>query len=377
MRFNRWFIILVLYLLNSKAIAQTTDFSWWNPANNSFTTIEGQGWPNELKETYHRLPARAESTVNPEVWKLSQQSAGLIIRFKTNAEEITIRYQLNGAFAMPHMPATGVSGIDLYGIDAGGNYLWCAGKYAFKDTIEYKFINLKPKKTDVKTGIEYRLYLPLYNSLKWLEIGTPKSSSFTPIPIRKEKPVVVYGTSIAQGACASRPGTAWTAILSRKLNMPVINLGFSGTGRLEKEVINLINEIDARAFVLDCLPNLVGGKNTFSETEIFNRLVDAITRIRVQHPKTPVILTDHFGYTDAAINPVKRADYLMANHANHRAFAASKAQGVQYISLLPMANLKQDMDTMVDGTHPTDLGMLRYATAYQQLLNKVLQKNTR
>ncbi len=371
MRFNKWFIVLMLYLLNLKAVAQTVDFNWWDPAKTTFTTIEGQAWPKQVKETYDRLPARSEKTVNPEVWKLSQHPAGLVIRFKTNAEEITIRYQVTGALAMPHMPATGVSGVDLYGVDASGSYLWCAGKYAFKDTIEYKFTNLKPEKTDAKSGIEYLLYLPLYNSVKWLEIGTPETSNFIPVPIRKDKPVVVYGTSIAQGACASRPGMAWTAILSRKLNVPVINLGFSGTGRLEKEVINLINEIDARVFVLDCLPNLVGGKNTFSETEIFNRLVDAVNQIRALHPKTPVILTDHFGYTDAAVNPIKREDYTMANRANHRAFTALKAQGLQHISLLPMANLKQDMDTMVDGTHPTDLGMMRYATAYWQLLKNL------
>ncbi len=371
---KKFYLLLLLFLIIITGYGQSTPVRWWNPAKNSFPAIEGQGWTTEVNETYSRLPVRAEKTVSSDLWKLSKNSAGLVVRFKTDAEQITIRYQVEGEIALPHMPATGVSGIDLYGVDSSNNYLWSAGKYAFKDTIEYKFINLKPVKVNPATGIEYRLYLPLYNAVKWLEIGTPQESNFIALPIRQIKPMVVYGTSIAQGACASRPGMAWTAILSRQVNLPLINLGFSGTGRLDKQVIDLINEIDASVYILDCLPNLTGGKVNFSEAEIYTRIVNAVKEIRQLHPETPVVLTDHFGYTDALINPVKRAEYIMVNNINHKAFAALKSAGIKHVSLLPMEALQQDMDTMVDGIHPTDLGMLRYANAYKNLLIKILAK---
>ncbi|RYE18577.1 MAG: acetylhydrolase, partial [Sphingobacteriaceae bacterium] len=317
------FLLLLLVLVNQTTFAQNIPaFRWWNPTKSEVNAIEGQVWSKEVAAPYDRFPSRAEKTINPEVWKLSKQSAGLVIRFKTNASTIIIRYQVDGALAMPHMPATGVSGIDLYGVDNIGNYLWCAGKYAFKDTIEYKFtnLNLQPEKKDAKNSIEYRLYMPLYNSVKWLEIGIPDSNFISPIASRKDKPIVVYGTSIVQGACASRPGMAWTSILSRKINLPVINLGFSGTGRLEKEVLDLVNEVDASAYILDCLPNLTGGKNTFTQSEVYNRLINAVKQIRTKHLQTPIILTDHFGYTDAMINPLKRAEFIAINQTNHRAF---------------------------------------------------------
>ncbi|RYY26595.1 MAG: acetylhydrolase, partial [Sphingobacteriaceae bacterium] len=313
--------MMLLIMVGCTASAQNKPaFRWYNPAKNEVNVIEGQAWPMEVAEPFDRFPARAEKTINPEIWKLSKQSAGLVIRFKTNASAITIRYQVDGALSMPHMPATGVSGIDLYGVDNSGRYLWCAGKYAFKDTINYQFINLQPEKTGAKNSIEYRLYLPLYNSVKWLEIGVPDIDFISLLAARKDKPVIVYGTSIAQGACASRPGMCWTSILSRKINLPVINLGFSGTGRLEKEVLDLVNEVDASAYILDCLPNLTGGKNTFTQSEIYNRLIDAVKQIRIKHPQTPIILTDHFGYTDAMINPLKRAEFIAINQTNHRAF---------------------------------------------------------
>ena len=344
---------------------------WWNPAVSSPRAIEGQAWPEETGQPYGRLPARAEKSVSAEVWNLSQQAAGLVVRFKTNAEKITVRYQVAGPQAMPHMPATGVSGVDLYGIDAAGTWLWCAGKWAFKDTIEYNFSNLQPEHADAQ-GIEYRLYLPLYNTVRWLEIGVPLRSKLAPLPARKIKPIVVYGTSIAQGACASRPGMAWTAILSRRLDLPVINLGFSGAGRLDPEMTKLITEVPARVFVLDCLPNLVGGKATFTETDIYDRLMAAVKQIRAVQARTPIILTDHFGYTDAPVSPVKRALYKTANRINHQVVKDLAAQGVGSVYLLPVEQLQQDADTMVDGIHPSDLGMMRYAAAYEALIKMIL-----
>ena len=70
-----------------------------------------------------------------------------------------------------------------------------------------------------------------------MEVTVPKQSYFKPLPVRNDKPIVVYGTSITQGACASRPDSHGpNAILGRKLDRPVINLGFSGNGRLGKEL---------------------------------------------------------------------------------------------------------------------------------------------
>ncbi len=202
------------------------------------------------------------------------------------------------------MPATGVSGVDLYAISSDGDWRWCAGKYAFGDTIEYHFRNLEPNDAYHKMGREYRLYLPLYNSVKWLEVGVPDGTQFTPLPVRPDKPIVLYGTSIMQGACASRPGMAWPTILSRKLDDPLINLGFSGNGRLEPEVLSMVNEIDAKVFVLDCLPNLVNQEDYPLDT-VKSRILYAVRTLRQKHPATPIVLAEHAGYTDAAINPTQ------------------------------------------------------------------------
>lgn len=357
--------------------AQTADnpvaFTWWNPAKAEAPVLEGQAWPNEVKSFYDRLPARAEGKVRQPVWNLGRQSAGLMLRFRANAGEIKVRYVVEGRQALPHMPATGVSGLDLYAISSDGDWRWCTAKYAFGDTIEYHFRNIEPNDTYHKLGREYRLYLPLYNSVKWMEIGVPAGSVFSPLLTRPDKPIVIYGTSIAQGACASRPGMAWPTILSRKMDHPLLNLGFSGNGRLEPEVLSMINEIDAKVFVLDCLPNLVNPEDYPLDT-VQARIINAVKMIRQKHPTTPIVLAEHAGYTDEAINPTSRKRYSVVNEVLQVAFAQLQAEGIKALFLIPKSDFEQDIETMVDGTHPNDLGMMHYAQGYEKWLRKVLNE---
>jgi hypothetical protein len=353
------------FLIFHFAFPQAKEYQYYNPANDPALVLEGQAWPDEVKDFYDRLPARAEKIVRKPVWDLSKNSAGLQMRFVTDASEIIVKYTVAGSLQMPHMPATGVSGIDLYAKDGKNSWLWAAGRFSFGDTIVYRFNNLSPVKR------EYVLYLPLYNTVKWMQIAVPKENVFTPLPVRKEKPVVVYGTSIAQGACASRPGLAWTNILSRRLNIPLINLAFSGNGRLEPELLDLLAEFDAKLYVLDCLPNLTSGY--ISTAELKKRIVDAAVQLRSKRPFVPLFFTEHDGYTDGGVNPVRYKDYITVNKALDEVFDSLKEKGFQNIYLLKKEAINQDIETMVDGKHPNDIGMVRYADAYKKKLEEIFK----
>ncbi|MCE7061111.1 SGNH/GDSL hydrolase family protein [Dyadobacter sp. CY343] len=364
----------------SSAFAQNVRINWWNPQSAAFPVIEGRAWQGkDLKNPYDRLPAKAEKTVREAVWGLSNQSSGLMIRFRSNSPEIKVRYTVGGGHALPHMPATGVSGVDLYAISSDGEARWAAGKYAFGDTITYNFRGLAGNDNYHKKGREYRLFLPLYNNVKWLEIGTPEGTEFTALPVRPDQPIVVYGTSIAQGACASRPGMAWTSILSRKMDRPLINLAFSGNGRLEKEVVELVNEIDAKVFILDCLPNLTirpGSELAVTAEEVRSRILTSVKSIREKHPATPIVLAEHAGYTDEELNPQSKNFYQEVNEILKNAFAQLKSEGIENLYLISKKDFNQDIETTVDGTHQTDLGMMRYAEGYEKHLRNVLHEYT-
>lgn len=371
MKLRIFFSALVIFLFQFSFAQSKKEYKVWNPASDTVKVLEGQGWSGQLKDYYDRLPTRAEQSVRKEVWNLSKNSAGLKLRFRTNAEEIIVKYLVTGPLQMAHMPTTGVSGVDLYSKTVNGKWLWAAGKFSFGDTIVYKYTNLTKNDQGVNNR-EYHLYLPLYNSVKWMEIKVSNESQLTPLSVRKDKPIVVYGTSIAQGACATRPGLAWANILERKLDRPFINLGFSGNGRLETDLVQLMTEVDAKLYVLDCLPNLTAGY--ISTNELKKRIVNSIALLQEKRPETPILLTDHSGYTDEGINNVRKKEYQDVNLVLKETFDSLVAKGVKNIYRLSKEEINQDIETMVDGVHPNDIGMMRYADAYETKIRAIFNE---
>lgn len=343
-------------------VAQT---AWYNPATDSLLPIQGRAWNKETGKVYQRLPQRAEQLVREPVWDLSLQTAGLYVKFYTNASQIQVKYQVTGGFSMPHMPATGVSGVDLYTMDCNGRQYWCAANYQFGDTVRYTYNDLTYRNTHDK-GNEFTLYLPLYNGVKSLQIGVPEGSRFDFVRPSAEKPVVIYGTSITQGACASRPGMAWTNILQRKLDMPVVNLGFSGNGQLDEGFFKLLTEVDAAMYVIDCMPNM-----TNDRVELIRPRLEKGIRILRSKSKAPILLVEHDGYMGFYASDEKGEEFRKTNEQLHAVYDSMKdeAGNLHYITFDELA---LSMDSQVDGVHVTDLGMQQYANAYYQKIAGIL-----
>jgi len=357
-------LLTFLYLIANASQAQ--EIRWYSEGPEMMQALEGRGWKDI---GFNRLPDSAENIVRPPVWNLSRQTAGLTLRFTSDSPEIQVSYTPTSArLEMPHMAATGVSGVDLYVKDGSGKLLWVRGNYKFGEKVTYQF------QLDNESGMqkEFQLFLPLYNGLSGLEIGVPADKSFTFTPKRIEKPILVYGTSIAQGACASRPGMAWTNIVAREMNMPMINLAFSGNGRMEKEVIEYVSQIDPAIFILDCLPNLGPGAG-FSSGDIKEKISYAVTTLRAKYPDTPILLTEHAGYSDGLVYEPRAEIYENLNVWLKESFGQLNEQGVNGIYTLTKDEIGLGTDDFVDGTHPTDLGMSKYASAYAKKLKEILE----
>lgn len=363
------FRLLLFFLFGSIITYTSAQIKWYNPLEASFPVVRGRWWQEELKDNYQRLPERIKEKVSKNVSSLSTQSAGLSVVFRSNSPEIRVRYTVGGGYSMAHMPATGVTGVDLYSTDANGELRWCAAQYAFGDTITYTYRNLTVKAADKKWGYEYQLYLPPYNSVKWMEIGVPDSSSFQFLPVSLERPLVVYGTSIAQGACASRPGMMWSNIIERETEHPVINLGFSGNGRLETPVFQALTEIDAKLYIIDCMPNLTGKDTAL----IYKRTIEGVQTLRTKS-EAPILLVEHCGYMNDGTSEERGNAWKSANRQLKRAYLELEKQGVKDIYYLTKEEIGFTSDSQVEGVHSNDLGMRQYADAYIHKIDSILQE---
>lgn len=331
--------------------------------------VEGQGW-TDTASPFDRLPARAKELVRPPVWSLSQHSAGLCVRFISDATEIHARWTLRSAsLAMNHMPATGVSGVDLYAKtttvdDPSGEFRWLAvGRPTAKENSARLVSGIPPGKR------EYMLYFPLYNGVESVEIGVPKNASIWKATPRRSglKPIVFYGTSITQGGCASRPGMVHTGILGRWLDAPVINLGFSGNGRMEAEVATLMAELDVSVFVIDCLPNISAG-------DVTSRTEPLVKILRKSHPETPIVLVEDRSYTDSFLLKSKRDRNVTSRASLKASFDRLVKAGDANLYYIKGEDLiGDDGEGTVDSSHPTDLGFLRQSEAFAKVLRPILE----
>lgn len=360
-----WILTALLLITALTTNAQTTkteaNLRWVDAKD---FCIEGKGW-TDTQNFYDRLPAKAEGVVRESVWNLSKDSAGICVRFVTDATEINARWTLRKErLAIPHMPSSGVSGLDLY-VKHEGNWHWLGATRPENSITTQKRLTMgmtaEPR--------ECLLYLPLYNGVAKLEIGIPAEAKCEPPAARPQnmKPMVFYGTSIVQGSAASRPGMSYPAILGRRLDNTIINLGFSGNAVCEPEVATLLAELDPAVFVIDPLPNM-------NAEGVAKRMPVFLSTLREAHPKTPIVLIENTEMGDAPVNPSRSGGYVKANAELRKIFEQRVKAGDKKIFYVRGEKLLgSDGEGTVDRVHPTDLGFMRMSDEIEPVLKRALQ----
>lgn len=329
--------------------------AWQDVAAQWPQIIGGRGWADTAP--YQRLPGRFKDKVRPPVWQLSTQSAGLYLHFTVDKPTpVGIRWELTSNNYLPHMSPIGVNGLDLY-LKSNGKWRWVSSaKPSRSDTVNVveRFFNTAP-------GNEYMIYLPLYTGVKKIELALAPEAKPLPVATGK-KPLVVYGTSIVHGCSASRPGMPYPAILGRKFDLPVVNLGFSGNGTLDPEFAAMLAEIPASVYILDCLPNMT----SMPGDEVAKRVDGFVRELRRLAPDTPIILLEDRQY---ASSTKPQPHWERVRHVAEKL----KQDGIAKLYYIRGETLiGDDGEATVDGSHPTDLGMMRYAEALAPVLAQAL-----
>ncbi len=318
---------------------------------------------------YQRLPDSLQNKVKrPDLFYLGKHSAGMALRFATNSPFISVKWHSLFKALMNHQTPTGTRGLDLYTLMPDGS--WTFVNSARPDVNSHDsavrvISNMDPEMR------EYLLYLPLYDGIDSIFIGTSPESVFSrpmaDVPSR-EKPIIMYGTSLLQGGCANRPGIAHTNILARRLNREVINLGFSGNGQLDLEIADVIAAVpDPGLIVLDCVPNV-------NVEQIDTLLVPFFEIIRKAHPDVPVLFVEdpHFPHLKFDKEAHRQVYTLNALWKKHFDRLAAKYDNLHY---LPADHIiGTDGEATVDGLHFTDLGFTRYANLLEPLIRRIALK---
>lgn len=322
---------------------------------------------SEAGGTYARLPQRLENVSRPQIWKLGQNSAGLQLRFRSDSPSIKIRWTSLYKNSMNHMSDTGTRGVDLYILEKDGWHYAGSGRPSQKDqTTDAKVV------ADMDgSEHEFLLNLSLYDGISSLEIGVEKGRSLDQPSVehpKRGRKIVMYGTSILQGGCVSRPGMTFTNILSRKLDMEVINLGFSGNALLDYEIAELMAAVENPAvFVFDYVPNPRAELIAEKGEKFF-------WTVRNAHPEVPVIFMEDPVFPHSRYDSRMRAEINAKNFQQKALYERLKKQGVKRIYYLGSeGEFGNDGEATVDGVHMTDLGSMRYVEHIMPVLKKALR----
>tara|TARA_B110000003_G_scaffold263803_1_gene287947 strand:- start:114 stop:1121 length:1008 start_codon:yes stop_codon:yes gene_type:complete len=308
---------------------------------------------------FDRLPLLYKNKVRKEVWELSKNTAGVNIQFSTNSSCIELAWDVQDDFQMNHMPNTGIKGLDLY-VRLGNRWTYVGtgipeGKQSKKQLIQ----NLKPHERD------YKLYLPLYDSIKSLDIGLKPGSTLRGMKSKQEaKPLVFYGTSITQGGCASRPGLAHTNIISRGTELECLNFGFSGNGHLEENIGDILSRIDAKLFIIECMQNV--------SVQLIKDRIELLVKSIRKNQDAPIVFVNEpqFKYND--LNQLFWQDQISKNRQLEIEYKNLKKNNISDIYIIDEPHaIGDDDEGTVDGVHFNDLGFQRYAHYLTQNLKSL------
>lgn len=347
-------------------------------------SLSGFGWYDSEGE-YCRFPKRllSDESINPNARSLAWETSGGLLRFRTDSPLLAIRAEYVCKTFNGNISVSGASAFDIYtGRGARKKFRYAAipklnfrkSKFGPEQTFgfdspqasaDFNLENLFCLDQDESAPTEVTINFPTYDGVKNIQLGfVPGSEILPPSQFKYPDPIGFYGSSITQGGCASRPGNAYTNILGRRMDAPVLNFGFSGSGRGEPAVARAIAELKMTAFVLDYDANAPSVEHLEKTHEQFFRI------IRQKHPEFPILILTACYYDQNPQMLETRAAVIRKTYEN--ALAAGD-KNVYFIYGKTLFGAKDRDACTVDGTHPNDLGFMRMSDKIYPVLRKAVE----
>lgn len=311
---------------------------------------------------FKRLPDELGQKVNNGVKRLYLHTSGGRVRFSTDSDYIAIKCEMPYITRYSHMPMTGTSGFDLYIDSDAGSHFYRAFKPDQGISGGYESV-LRPAGKGMR---HYTINFPSYNPVTKLYIGLQESAKVGEgLKYRSALPIVFYGSSITQGACSSHPGNAYANIISRRMNLDIVNLGFSGSGCAEENIVEYMSKMKMLAFVSDYDHN-APDVDYLRETHC-----RMYKMIREAQPSLPYIMLSRPDYDVDVEQSIMRRDVVIDTYRYAR---ETGDKNVYYIDGEGIFRGPDEDLCVVDGSHPTDVGFMKMADTIERILVRALRR---
>ena len=341
---------------------------WYNPQSEPFKIY---GLPfYETDKLYRRLPSAPKCTLPEAIDGLANETSGGQIRFHAKLKELKIQVSVASkklffdGYDAPHLSTTSKIGFDFYASVDGGDYIYITTAADFNESnlyYESKLLSL-----DEETEIDVLLYFPLYGAIDKIMLGFDDDAVITAHHknFKSDKKLVIYGGSIQQGACASRPGMVDSNILSRMLDAEVYNFGFNSSGKAEEEVADVISDIrNVGAYIISTEGNCPDADWIQEKLPVF------IKTLTKNNPSVPVVVMPFPKNGGCIINKKREEGRLSKLEAQKDVVLSLQNEGYKNVTLfLQDDHIEQSFEgkqvwheVFADGLHKTDIGYFEVA----------------
>ena len=336
--------------------------------------LTGLPWVYE-RNSYDRIPGDLMPKAATDLFKeIATECSGAIARIRTNSSHVYFEGRVRRVKeTLYHMSRVGRSGFDFHikkdheplrfiqtsvPYDYGTTSVMC--EVAVQRTGLYDERPQPEGKPDV---YELRIVLPTYNVVDEAYIYVDADAVILPPePQTYDKTVMFYGSSITQGACASRPSNCYTNRLALNLDCPILNFGFSGHCMAEPELANLIVKQKMDIFVMDYDHNAPNSDYLKKTHQPFFKM------IRKARPDIPVVFMTKPDYgISLDDNDIRRAII-------RKTYADARKDGDDRVYFVDGKYFFEGIrnEATLDGCHPTDMGFDRMYRATLPLIKALL-----
>ncbi len=323
-------------------------------------------------EGYYRIPQSVATRVSDKVAYLATHVSGGRLCFATNSPVVAIRGKVKDVALMSNMALFGVYGFAIYEDgwyrgtvvpeNLGDKSAESICPSSIDNPLNENYIPFTGKKElSEKAEKQVRINFPLYTGCKEIEIGVKEGCYVKACnPYKKAPPIVFYGSSITQGACASRAGLEYASLVAEHFGYDYYNFGLAGNCKGEGVMGEHIGNTKASLYILEY------DHNAPTVEHLQNTHYALYQRIRERAKDTPILFlsrpsVEYFSDAD------KRRDIVKDTYERAKRIGDNKVYFVDGFTLYGTENRTV---CSADTCHPNDIGFYRMYEAIIDTIQK-------
>ena len=312
---------------------------------------------------YHRIDTVKYKGFTEGENRMCREPAGLAVLFRTNATRIGVSVLFGDH--KDQASYRSYRGVDLY-IKKDGAWKW-AGMNDFPiDHADSALVKNVVKDMD-NSMKECILYLPIRSELYSLKVCVPEGSVIEPMESPFRHKIVFHGSSFTHGISTGRSGMSYPMQFMRRTGLQVIPLGFSGRCKMQPYFADVLEDIEADAYVFDPISNP-------SAVQIKERLLPFIDRMVKAHPGKPIIVQQTIYWERENFNLDSRKEFTRRRTVTDSLMKIACKQYKDVYFIVPDAALKDGESSTADGVHPNDNGYTLWERSIEKPILRILRK---